>query len=102
MLGAITFGHEQMQVAIRAINELAEEAGKPRWDWQAPEMPAGLEDKGAESVGDGLEKAYELIDKMECHAGSDEVRERVVGALCDENDERAPEADVVIDIIGGM
>jgi len=102
MLGAITFGHEQMQVAIRAINELAEEAGKPRWDWQAPELPAGLEDKVAESVGDGLEKAYDLIDKMERHAAIDAVRERVVEALCDENDDSAPEADVVLDIIGGM
>ena len=34
MLGAVVFGHEQMQVAIKAIRELAAEAGKPRWDWK--------------------------------------------------------------------
>src|SRR5215468_855337 len=34
MLGAVVFGHQQMQTAIRAIRELAAEAGKPRWDWQ--------------------------------------------------------------------
>jgi polyribonucleotide nucleotidyltransferase len=37
MLGAVTFGHEQMQVAIKVINELAAEAGKPKWSWAAPE-----------------------------------------------------------------
>src|SRR5262245_63889528 len=33
MLGAVVYGHEQMQVAIRAIKELAAEAGKPAWSW---------------------------------------------------------------------
>jgi len=36
MLGAVMFGHEQMQVAIKAINELAAAAGKPKWTWTAP------------------------------------------------------------------
>ena len=35
MLGAVMFGHEQLQTAISAINELAAEAGKPKWDWSA-------------------------------------------------------------------
>ncbi len=36
MLGAVMFGHEQMQTAIRAIKELAAEAGKPKWNWAMP------------------------------------------------------------------
>ncbi|MCP2936282.1 polyribonucleotide nucleotidyltransferase, partial [Salmonella enterica subsp. enterica serovar Typhimurium] len=36
MLGAVVYGHEQMQAAINAINDLVEVAGKPEWDWQAP------------------------------------------------------------------
>ncbi|MGH8723655.1 MAG: polyribonucleotide nucleotidyltransferase, partial [Burkholderiales bacterium] len=36
MLGAVVFGHEQMQAAIQAIQELAEQAGKPAWEWQTP------------------------------------------------------------------
>ena len=35
MLGAVMFGHQQMQAAIQAINELADDAGKPMWDWTA-------------------------------------------------------------------
>ena len=42
MLGAVMFGHEQMQVAIDAINELAAEVGKPAWDWAAPEADEDL------------------------------------------------------------
>src|SRR4030081_2078239 len=46
MLGAVVFGHEQMQVAIRAIRELASQAGKPRWSWQAlvenPELTSAV------------------------------------------------------------
>src|SRR5919206_3805245 len=37
MLGAVVFGHQQMQAAINLINELAEEAGKGRWDWKPAE-----------------------------------------------------------------
>jgi len=36
MLGAVVYGHEQMQAAIQAIQELAEQAGKPAWEWSAP------------------------------------------------------------------
>src|SRR5580698_9468973 len=36
MLGAVVFGHEQMQVDLAAIRELAKEAGKLRWGWQRP------------------------------------------------------------------
>ncbi len=36
MLGAVMFGHEQMQVAIQAIKELAAEVATPAWDWTAP------------------------------------------------------------------
>ena len=42
MLGAVVFGHEQMQIAIAHIRELASEAGKPRWDWQPPAAEAAL------------------------------------------------------------
>src|ERR1700761_6329043 len=43
MLGAAVFGHEQMQVAISAIRELAKEAGKPRWEWAPAAAHAPLE-----------------------------------------------------------
>ena len=42
MLGAVVYGHEQMQTVIDAINELVEMAGKPEWDWKAPERDQTL------------------------------------------------------------
>jgi len=33
MLGAVVYGHEQMQLAINAINEWGS-GRKPEWDWQ--------------------------------------------------------------------
>ena len=65
MLGAVTFGHEQMQAVINAINEFVAEAGKPRWDWQAPahntEAIAALK----QATGERLAQAFGIVDKLE-------------------------------------
>ena len=65
MLGAVLFGHQEMQVAVSAINELVAEAGKPRWDWQpAPEnvaLKTAIADAFEAQVGD----AYRITDKMQ-------------------------------------
>ena len=45
MLGAVVFGHEQMQAVINLINELADEAGKPLWDWAPADKHQSLIDK---------------------------------------------------------
>ena len=65
MLGAVLFGHQEMQVAITAINELVAEAGKPRWEWKAAEenaeLKAAMSDAFEAKVGD----AYRITDKMQ-------------------------------------
>ncbi|MGH8174029.1 MAG: polyribonucleotide nucleotidyltransferase [Rhodanobacteraceae bacterium] len=65
MLGAVTFGHREMQKAIHAISELAVEAAKPSWNWQPPaqntELVAAL--KGA--LGNTLEQAFQIRDKLQ-------------------------------------
>jgi len=53
MLGGVVFGHEQMQAAIQAIHELAEQAGKPGWDWKAPAKNEALSARVA-----GLEQEF--------------------------------------------
>ena len=65
MLGAVVYGHDQMQVAISAINELAAEAGKPRWDWEAPAEDTSLTDAVAKQSTDALTAAYQISDKQE-------------------------------------
>jgi polyribonucleotide nucleotidyltransferase len=87
MLGAVTYGHDQMQVAIQAINELAEEAGKAKRDWQAPEKPAGLAEKVSEIALEDLKEAYQLTDKGQRHEAIGEVKSRLLDTLCPEGED---------------
>ena len=64
MLGAVVFGHEQMQVAISAINDLAAKAGKTRWDWTAPAEDLALANAVAEQASEALAAAYRISDKQ--------------------------------------
>ena len=64
MLGAVSFGHQQMQVAIEAINSLVEEAGKPAWDWQPPAKNEALIARICELAFDGLKAAYDIRQKQ--------------------------------------
>ena len=64
MLGAVVFGHEQMQVVIKAINELVEVAGKPEWDWQPPAKDEALIAKVAELAEADLRDAYRITSKQ--------------------------------------
>jgi len=73
MLGAVMFGHEQMQVAIKAISELAAEASKPAWDWQAPAVDEDLDKAVADAAEAGMGDAYQIKDKVE--------RQDAVGSL---------------------
>ena len=78
MLGAVVYGHEQMQTAIAAINELAAEAGKPSWDWRGPEENPGLVAAVAEKAEHELTEAYTISDKQERYAKVGELRKAVV------------------------
>jgi polyribonucleotide nucleotidyltransferase len=65
MLGAVVFGHKQMQAAIQAIGELASEAGKPSWDWQPPARDESLIAAVKGAVGDKLGQAFQVHDKLQ-------------------------------------
>ncbi len=64
MLGAVMFGHEQMQVVVKAISELADDIGKPSWNWQAPEEDTALAEKVAATSSDAIISAYQIAEKM--------------------------------------
>ena len=72
MLGSVVFGHEQMQVAIEAINSMVKEAGKPRWDWKPDAANAEAEKAVAAAAEAGLSDAYRIIEKQ---ARQDRVKE---------------------------
>ena len=66
MLGAVTFGHEQMQTAIQAIHELAEAAGKPAWDWKPPAKNENLIGRINELAEKDLRDAFAMKQKQTC------------------------------------
>ncbi len=80
MLGAVLFGHEQLQVAIRAIRELASEAGVQAWDWQAPAKSQALED-AVNAAEAALTAAYQIAEKQARQQNLRDVRASVVAQL---------------------
>ncbi len=92
MLGAVMFGHEQMQVAIKAIEELAAEAGKPAWEWEAPVEDETLADAVRSHAEAGLTAAYQVTDKLERQGAVAETKAAAAAALADGDNARyAPE-----------
>lgn len=73
MLGAVVYGHEQMQVAIHAINEMAAEVGNPAWIWSAPEANQVLVQGLAAAAEAALVDAFQIADKQERYARVDEI-----------------------------
>jgi len=81
MLGAVVFGHQQLQAAIRVIKELVTEAGKPRWTWAAPAENAELTSALGSQVEATVSQAYHLTEKMARHAKLSEIKKAAVTAL---------------------
>jgi len=81
MLGAVVFGHEQMRAVIDAINELADEAGIPAWDWTPAAKDEALIAKVGELAHADLEQAYRIRQKQERYNRIDEIRDRVLAEV---------------------
>jgi polyribonucleotide nucleotidyltransferase len=81
MLGSVVFGHQQMQTAIRAIRELAAEAGKPRWKWQPPAENAEMVSAVALHAQAALAQAYTITEKQQRHARISEVKAQTLATL---------------------
>ena len=84
MLGAVMFGHEQLQTAINLIKDLQAEAGKEAWDWSAPVKDGSIYDEVKAVAYAGIEAAYAIVDKLERQDQLSEVREAAVKALAGE------------------
>lgn len=81
MLGAVLFGHQEMQKVILAIDELVVAAGKPRWEWQLAktndELKSALEDLCASDIA----AAYSVADKSARQQRINELRDSAVEKL---------------------
>ncbi|PKO42554.1 MAG: polyribonucleotide nucleotidyltransferase [Betaproteobacteria bacterium HGW-Betaproteobacteria-22] len=84
MLGAVVYGHEQMQAVIKLISELAAEAGKDAWDWVAPEPDTALIEKVAALAAADINAAFQIKAKGARSAKLEEITSRVLAELVTE------------------
>jgi polyribonucleotide nucleotidyltransferase len=81
MLGAVVFGHAQMQVAIQAIRELTAEAGKPRWDWKPTPAHAALVEAVRERATPLLSDAYRITEKQQRSTRLSDIKKEMTETL---------------------
>ena len=99
MLGAVLFAHQEMQTVINAINELTAEAGKPRWDWQAPQADAALVEAVSAAASGPLGEAYRITEKAARYERVGQVKDDVVAQLAVEG---GPSEDDVKDVFKSL
>ncbi len=99
MLGAVLFAHQEMQTVINAIKELASEAGKPRWEWQAPEADAELVAAVEAAASGPLGEAYRITEKAARYERVGQVKDEVVAQLATED---GPAEDDIKDIFKSL
>ncbi|MFM8460978.1 MAG: polyribonucleotide nucleotidyltransferase, partial [Polynucleobacter victoriensis] len=86
MLGAVVYGHEQMQTAINAINDLVREGGKPEWDWAPAPKNEPLIAKVTALAEAGLREAYQIRQKQARSTKLKEVTKDVLAKLAEEGE----------------
>jgi len=101
MLGSVVFGHQQMQAAIRAINELVEVAGKPEWDWQPPAPNEPLIARVNELARAQLEEAFRITSKQARTERVNEIRKNTIATITAEMEE-APTGNGLKDIFHNL
>ncbi len=95
MLGAVMFGHEQLQVVITAISELAAEVGTPSWNWQATEVDESLDARMTEIATGSITSAYQIANKLERQDTVKTARNAAVDALAAADSEEGWSVDDV-------
>ena len=84
MLGAVLFAHDEFQAVIRAVKELAAEAGKPAWDWKAPAENTVLVNAIKAELGEAISQAYTITIKQDRYNRLGELRDQAVALFAGE------------------
>ena len=88
MLKAVIFGHEQMQLAISAINDLAEEASKPKIEWSPPEEDNELSEAIMQSSSESIKAAYLIKNKQERREKMSLIKDQSIQELLDKHQDK--------------
>jgi len=84
MLDAVMFGHEHLQTAVKAINELAADVGAESWNWEAAPVDESLKQRVDEAIRADLTAAYQIADKQERQDAAAAAKDKVIGAMGDD------------------
>ncbi len=87
MLGSVMYGHQQIQTAIKLIDELKAETAKTAWEWTAPEKDDRLYNAVKDQAFEGIKNAYAISDKMQRQDQLAEIRQAAVAELVSEDGE---------------
>lgn len=94
MLGAVLFGHEQMQVVIQAIKEFAQQVGTSAWDWQPSTKDDALEAQVKQAAESQLREAYKIREKQDRVERIASIRDGLIETLCGDEEGKSS-ADTV-------
>ncbi|MBY6206567.1 MULTISPECIES: polyribonucleotide nucleotidyltransferase [Halomonas] len=94
MLGAVLFGHQEMQTVIQAINELTSEAGKSKWEWQPAAENTPLKDAVAQGFEAKVGEAYRITDKMQRQDALSALKAEAVAQLAGEEEGKFDASEV--------
>jgi len=94
MLKAVIFGHEQMQLAISAINDLAEEASKPKIEWSPLEEDNELSEAIMQSCSESIKAAYLIKNKQERREKMSLIKDQSIQELLDKHQDKWPADDL--------
>lgn len=88
MLGAVMFGHEQMQTVVDAVTDFAGQVGTQAWDWQPKTENTSLKDKVNAAAHSGMVEAYQISDKMARKDAVTAVTEKALAEILEQDPEQ--------------
>ena len=91
MLGAVLYAHQELQVVVKAVAELAAECGKPVWDWQPDVENTTLLAAVANGFKQGIGDAYRVTDKAERYSKLGELKKQAIAELAGADSEFSAE-----------
>ncbi len=99
MLGAVTFGHDQSQTAINAINDLVKQVSPEPWEWSAEESNTTLVNAVGTKYRAAIAEGYGIVDKLARRDRLSSLRSEILEDLAggDESEYSAGEVAAVVD-----
>ncbi len=98
MLGAVIFGHKEMQVVIDNIAELADKVGNDPFPFEVPAVNEALKKAVSDLVREDLEAAFKITVKQERSSAINAAKERAIATLVTDAEESFTEADVAAEV----